>query len=134
MAIFILLGSCRDKSPNPPWLPCCPQTCMFYTFGASGVLIVICNPQEGPDSELGSGERSVFYLLMKMFVTCSHAHLKASTKLLIIKVSAPGSSCLGPGLHGDHCLRRRSLQRTCQTYASCLGSVPSTTGCSPSLI
>ncbi|XP_049623804.1 nucleolar pre-ribosomal-associated protein 1-like, partial [Suncus etruscus] len=42
--------------------------------------------QEGPDSELGSGERSVFYLLMKMFVTCSHVHLKASTKLLIIKI------------------------------------------------
>ncbi|XP_048349854.1 nucleolar pre-ribosomal-associated protein 1 isoform X2 [Sphaerodactylus townsendi] len=31
-------------------------------------------------------ERSVFYLLMKMFVTSNHPHLKTSTKKLIIKV------------------------------------------------
>lgn len=29
----------------------------------------------------------MFYLLMKMFVTSSHSHLKSSTKLLIVKVS-----------------------------------------------
>lgn len=29
----------------------------------------------------------MFYLLMKMFVTSSHLHLKSSTKLLIVKVS-----------------------------------------------
>ncbi|XP_050188089.1 nucleolar pre-ribosomal-associated protein 1 [Myiozetetes cayanensis] len=33
-----------------------------------------------------SGEKSVFYLLMKMFVTSNHSHLKISTKKLIIKV------------------------------------------------
>uniref|UniRef100_A0A8D2MPG9 URB1 ribosome biogenesis 1 homolog n=1 Tax=Zonotrichia albicollis TaxID=44394 RepID=A0A8D2MPG9_ZONAL len=33
-----------------------------------------------------SGEKSVFYLLMKMFVSSSHSHLKISTKQLIIKV------------------------------------------------
>ncbi|PKU39401.1 hypothetical protein llap_10298 [Limosa lapponica baueri] len=33
-----------------------------------------------------SGERSVFYLLMKMFVTSNHSHLKISTKKLIVKV------------------------------------------------
>uniref|UniRef100_A0A8C3XSH8 Nucleolar pre-ribosomal-associated protein 1 n=1 Tax=Chelydra serpentina TaxID=8475 RepID=A0A8C3XSH8_CHESE len=32
------------------------------------------------------GERSVFYLLMKMFVTSNHSQLKTSTKQLIIKV------------------------------------------------
>lgn len=32
-------------------------------------------------------ERSVFYLLMKMFVTSSHLQLKSSTQLLIMKVS-----------------------------------------------
>nr|XP_060626413.1 nucleolar pre-ribosomal-associated protein 1 isoform X1 [Anolis sagrei ordinatus] len=32
------------------------------------------------------GERSVFYLLLKMFVTSNHLQLKASTKKLIIKV------------------------------------------------
>ncbi|KAM5281325.1 nucleolar pre-ribosomal-associated protein 1 [Ctenodactylus gundi] len=42
--------------------------------------------QEGPDAELIGGERSVFYLLMKMFVTSSHLQLKSSTKLLIMKI------------------------------------------------
>ncbi|XP_029794526.1 nucleolar pre-ribosomal-associated protein 1 [Suricata suricatta] len=42
--------------------------------------------QEGPDAEIIGGERSVFYLLMKMFVSSSHLQLKSSTKLLIIKV------------------------------------------------
>ncbi|KAB1283048.1 Nucleolar pre-ribosomal-associated protein 1 [Camelus dromedarius] len=43
--------------------------------------------QEGPDAEIIGGKRSVFYLLMKMFVTSSHSQLKSSTKLLIVKVS-----------------------------------------------
>ncbi|KAM6161615.1 nucleolar pre-ribosomal-associated protein 1 [Erethizon dorsatum] len=42
--------------------------------------------QEGPDAEIIGGERSVFYLLMKMFVTSSHLQLKSSTKLLITKI------------------------------------------------
>lgn len=42
--------------------------------------------QEGPDADIIGGERSVFYLLMKMFVTSTHLQLKSSTKLLIIKV------------------------------------------------
>uniref|UniRef100_A0A452UTE7 URB1 ribosome biogenesis homolog n=1 Tax=Ursus maritimus TaxID=29073 RepID=A0A452UTE7_URSMA len=42
--------------------------------------------KEGPDAEIIGGERSVFYLLMKMFVTSSHLQLKSSTKLLIIKI------------------------------------------------
>uniref|UniRef100_A0A8C4LF28 URB1 ribosome biogenesis homolog n=1 Tax=Equus asinus asinus TaxID=83772 RepID=A0A8C4LF28_EQUAS len=42
--------------------------------------------QEGPDAEIIGGERSVFYLLMKMFVTSSHVQLKSSTKLLIVKI------------------------------------------------
>ncbi|XP_047576986.1 nucleolar pre-ribosomal-associated protein 1 [Lutra lutra] len=42
--------------------------------------------QEGPDADIVGGERSVFYLLMKMFVTSSHLQLKSSTKLLIIKI------------------------------------------------
>lgn len=41
------------------------------------------------------GERSVFYLLMKMFVASAHAQLKASTKRLIVKVSTPPA--LGSG-------------------------------------
>uniref|UniRef100_A0A6J0TW72 Nucleolar pre-ribosomal-associated protein 1 n=1 Tax=Pogona vitticeps TaxID=103695 RepID=A0A6J0TW72_9SAUR len=38
------------------------------------------------ETERNCGERSVFYLLMKMFVTSNHSQLKASTKKLIIKV------------------------------------------------
>lgn len=41
--------------------------------------------QEGPDAEQVA-ERSVFYLLMKMFVTSSHLQLKSSTQLLIMKI------------------------------------------------
>ncbi|NWI87655.1 NPA1P protein, partial [Pitta sordida] len=42
--------------------------------------------QDLSETEKASGERSVFYLLMKMFVTSNHSHLKISTKKLIIKV------------------------------------------------
>nr|XP_006216094.1 nucleolar pre-ribosomal-associated protein 1 isoform X1 [Vicugna pacos] len=42
--------------------------------------------QEGPDAEIIGGKRSVFYLLMKMFVTSSNSQLKSSTKLLIVKI------------------------------------------------
>ncbi|XP_027599978.2 nucleolar pre-ribosomal-associated protein 1 [Pipra filicauda] len=42
--------------------------------------------QDISETEKVSGEKSVFYLLMKMFVTSNHSHLKISTKKLIIKV------------------------------------------------
>ncbi|KAM8813060.1 nucleolar pre-ribosomal-associated protein 1 [Rhynchonycteris naso] len=42
--------------------------------------------QEGSGAEVIGGERSVFYLLMKMFVTSTHSQLKSSTRLLIVKV------------------------------------------------
>ncbi|KFW89278.1 Nucleolar pre-ribosomal-associated protein 1, partial [Phalacrocorax carbo] len=42
--------------------------------------------QDVSETEKASGEKSVFYLLMKMFVTSNHSHLKISTKKLIIKV------------------------------------------------
>ncbi|XP_051006192.1 nucleolar pre-ribosomal-associated protein 1 [Acomys russatus] len=42
--------------------------------------------QEGPEAEIIGGERSVFYLLMKMFVNSSHLQLKSSTRLLVIKI------------------------------------------------
>ncbi|KAH0624869.1 hypothetical protein JD844_032735 [Phrynosoma platyrhinos] len=38
------------------------------------------------EAEKVCGDRSVFYLLLKMFVTSTHSQLKASTKKLIIKV------------------------------------------------
>ncbi|NXD07775.1 NPA1P protein, partial [Nothocercus nigrocapillus] len=42
--------------------------------------------QDASETEKVSGEKSVFYLLMKMFVTSNRSHLKISTKKLIIKV------------------------------------------------
>ncbi|NXA49095.1 NPA1P protein, partial [Nothocercus julius] len=42
--------------------------------------------QDASETEKVSGEKSVFYLLMKMFVTSNCSHLKISTKKLIIKV------------------------------------------------
>ncbi|NWW94941.1 NPA1P protein, partial [Rhynochetos jubatus] len=42
--------------------------------------------QDVSETEKESGEKSVFYLLMKMFVTSNHSHLKISTKKLIVKV------------------------------------------------
>ncbi|XP_010583629.1 PREDICTED: nucleolar pre-ribosomal-associated protein 1 [Haliaeetus leucocephalus] len=42
--------------------------------------------QDVSETEKVSGEKSVFYLLLKMFVTSNHSHLKISTKKLIIKV------------------------------------------------
>lgn len=42
--------------------------------------------QDVSETEKIAGEKSVFYLLMKMFVTSNHSHLKISTKKLIIKV------------------------------------------------
>ncbi|XP_063275337.1 nucleolar pre-ribosomal-associated protein 1 isoform X2 [Prinia subflava] len=42
--------------------------------------------QDISETEKIPGEKSVFYLLMKMFVTSTNSHLKTSTKKLIIKV------------------------------------------------
>ncbi|OXB68655.1 hypothetical protein ASZ78_014302 [Callipepla squamata] len=42
--------------------------------------------QDISETEKIAGEKSVFYLLMKMFVTSNHSHLKVSTKKLIIKI------------------------------------------------
>ncbi|CAM9233271.1 unnamed protein product, partial [Lampetra planeri] len=41
--------------------------------------------QDARDSDSSSGEKSVLYLLLKMFVTCSSSHLKASTRMLVLK-------------------------------------------------
>ncbi|CAJ0930084.1 unnamed protein product, partial [Ranitomeya imitator] len=32
------------------------------------------------------GEKTVFYLLLKMFVTCNKAQLKSSTRMLVLKI------------------------------------------------
>lgn len=56
-------------------------------------LTLLSRPQEGPEAELLGGERSVFYLLMKMFVASAHSQLKSSTKRLIVKVSTPAPAC-----------------------------------------
>ncbi|XP_033865183.3 nucleolar pre-ribosomal-associated protein 1-like [Acipenser ruthenus] len=42
--------------------------------------------QDMSDTKETSGETSVFYLLLKMFVTNRNTHLKTSTRLLILKV------------------------------------------------
>ncbi|MGH0120512.1 UNVERIFIED_CONTAM: hypothetical protein FKN15_016358 [Acipenser sinensis] len=42
--------------------------------------------QDMSDTKETSGEKSVFYLLLKMFVTNRNTHLKTSTRLLILKV------------------------------------------------
>ncbi|NWI14970.1 NPA1P protein, partial [Crypturellus soui] len=42
--------------------------------------------QDASETEKVSGEKSVFYLLMKMFVTSNRSHLKIATRKLIIKV------------------------------------------------
>ncbi|MGH0140642.1 UNVERIFIED_CONTAM: hypothetical protein FKN15_037365 [Acipenser sinensis] len=42
--------------------------------------------QDISDAKETSGEKSVFYLLLKMFVTNRNTHLKTSTRLLILKV------------------------------------------------
>ncbi|XP_039986899.1 nucleolar pre-ribosomal-associated protein 1 [Xiphias gladius] len=42
--------------------------------------------QDVADAESPSGERSVLYLLLKMFVSSSSSHLKTSTRMLVLKV------------------------------------------------
>ncbi|XP_056297460.1 nucleolar pre-ribosomal-associated protein 1 isoform X2 [Pseudoliparis swirei] len=42
--------------------------------------------QEVADAESSSGEKSVLYLLLKMFVSSSSSHLKTSTQMLVLKV------------------------------------------------
>ncbi|XP_054454141.1 nucleolar pre-ribosomal-associated protein 1 [Anoplopoma fimbria] len=42
--------------------------------------------QEVADTESSSGEKSVLYLLLKMFVSSSSSHLKTSTRMLVLKV------------------------------------------------
>ncbi|GLD53499.1 nucleolar pre-ribosomal-associated protein 1 [Lates japonicus] len=42
--------------------------------------------QDVADTESSSGEKSVLYLLLKMFVSSSSSHLKTSTRMLLLKV------------------------------------------------
>uniref|UniRef100_A0A4W6E3K8 URB1 ribosome biogenesis homolog n=1 Tax=Lates calcarifer TaxID=8187 RepID=A0A4W6E3K8_LATCA len=42
--------------------------------------------QDVTDTESSSGEKSVLYLLLKMFVSSSNGHLKTSTRMLVLKV------------------------------------------------
>ncbi|KAG7243058.1 hypothetical protein INR49_016433 [Caranx melampygus] len=42
--------------------------------------------QDVADTESSSGEKSVLYLLLKMFVSSSSSHLRTSTRLLVVKV------------------------------------------------
>ncbi|XP_071780840.2 nucleolar pre-ribosomal-associated protein 1 [Centroberyx gerrardi] len=42
--------------------------------------------QDVADTESASGEKSVLYLLLKMFVSSSNSHLKTSTQMLVLKV------------------------------------------------
>uniref|UniRef100_A0A3Q1I9Z9 URB1 ribosome biogenesis homolog n=1 Tax=Anabas testudineus TaxID=64144 RepID=A0A3Q1I9Z9_ANATE len=42
--------------------------------------------QDAADTESPSGEKSVLYLLLKMFVTSSNSYLKNSTQMLVLKV------------------------------------------------
>ncbi|XP_059824654.1 nucleolar pre-ribosomal-associated protein 1 [Hypanus sabinus] len=42
--------------------------------------------QDIANTDKNTGEKSVFYLLLKMYVTCKSSHLKTSTKQLIIKL------------------------------------------------
>lgn len=58
-----------------------------HSAAVTSVITLSFKLQEGPDAEIIGGKRSVFYLLMKMFVTSGHSQLKSSTKLLIVKVS-----------------------------------------------
>lgn len=42
--------------------------------------------QDAADTESSSGEKSVLYLLLKMFVSSGSSHLKTSTRRLVLKV------------------------------------------------
>uniref|UniRef100_A0A8C4IF92 Nucleolar pre-ribosomal-associated protein 1 n=1 Tax=Dicentrarchus labrax TaxID=13489 RepID=A0A8C4IF92_DICLA len=42
--------------------------------------------QDVADTESSSGEKSVLYLLLKMFVSTSSSHLRTSTRMLVLKV------------------------------------------------
>ncbi|XP_058490255.1 nucleolar pre-ribosomal-associated protein 1 [Solea solea] len=42
--------------------------------------------QDSADTESSSAEKSVLYLLLKMFVSSSSSHLKTSTRMLVLKV------------------------------------------------
>ncbi|CAJ1065109.1 nucleolar pre-ribosomal-associated protein 1 [Xyrichtys novacula] len=52
-----------------------------------GVFLKCCFLfQDVAETESSSGEKSVLYLLLKMFVSSSSSHLKNSTRLLVLKV------------------------------------------------
>lgn len=59
-------------------------------------------PQEGPEADIPGGERSVFYLLMKMLVSSSRPQLRSPTGRLIVKVRpapAPAPTAPRPRSH-----------------------------------
>lgn len=92
--------SCRAAAGSDESVPRRPpaQRARAQHSGLRHKAAVLFALQEGPEAEIFGGERSVFYLLMKMFVTSTHLQLKSSTKRLIIKVRArPTSHSHCPG-------------------------------------
>ncbi|XP_028856859.1 nucleolar pre-ribosomal-associated protein 1 [Denticeps clupeoides] len=48
--------------------------------------VQVASEQDAAVSDLVGGEKSVFYLLLKMFVSSSSGHLRTSTRMLVLKV------------------------------------------------
>ncbi|XP_027271372.1 nucleolar pre-ribosomal-associated protein 1 isoform X3 [Cricetulus griseus] len=83
----LLKGIVSEQGPLPEQVPPILQHHMLkVALELPANKFMWLKAQEGPDAEIIGGERSVFYLLMKMFVNSSHLQLKSSTKLLIIKI------------------------------------------------
>ncbi len=51
------------------------------------LMFLSAETQDLPDPDPEKGEKSVFYLLLKMFVSSNSNYLKTSTRMLVLKVS-----------------------------------------------
>ncbi len=60
---------------------------VFLSLRSSCFSLFSPETQDLPDPDPEKGEKSVFYLLLKMFVSSNSNYLKTSTRMLVLKVS-----------------------------------------------
>uniref|UniRef100_A0A8C6HE44 URB1 ribosome biogenesis 1 homolog (S. cerevisiae) n=1 Tax=Mus spicilegus TaxID=10103 RepID=A0A8C6HE44_MUSSI len=82
----LLKGIISEQGPSQEVPPILQHHMLKVALELPANKFLWLKAQEGPEAEIIGGERSVFYLLMKMFVNSNHLQLKSSTKLLIMKI------------------------------------------------
>ncbi|KAJ7990103.1 hypothetical protein DPEC_G00296820 [Dallia pectoralis] len=81
----LLKGIVSEKGVRQEVPPVLQHQILQLALELPGTRFSWFRAQDHPETEVLTGERSVFYLLLKMFVSSNNSHLKLSTRKLVLK-------------------------------------------------